>query len=114
MQVFSVVLRDAAKTWFQGLSAEKKMGWETLKEAFLAKYFPDNTLKKLWQKLTFLHQEGIGTYAYYESQILKLWIEWEKKRLKSPKTFDIAKHDNVRLKSLNSFDKAKQLAKAKD
>ena len=54
IRAFSLVLRDAAKTWFQGLSAEKKANWTTLREAFLAKYVTDNTPEKLWQKLTFL------------------------------------------------------------
>ena len=54
VKAFSLVLRDAAKIWFQGLSADKKSDWNTLKEAFLAKYVTDNTPKKLWQKLPFL------------------------------------------------------------
>ena len=77
VRAFSLVLRDAAKMWFQGLSAEKRVNWNTLRETFLAKYVTDNTPKKLWQKLTFLQQESLGSYAVYEAQFLKLWGEWE-------------------------------------
>lgn len=48
MRAFSLVLRDAAKIWYQGLAAEKKANWATLKEAFLEKYVTDNTREKLW------------------------------------------------------------------
>ena len=67
VRAFSLVLRDAAKTWFQGLSTEKKGNWNTLRETFLAKYVTDNTPKKLWQKLTFLQQDSVGSYSAYEA-----------------------------------------------
>ena len=43
IRAFSLVLRDAAKVWFQSLAADKKSDWNTLKEALLAKYVTDNT-----------------------------------------------------------------------
>ena len=57
-----IVLRDAAKAWYQSLPAETKGDWHALKEAFLAKYADDNNPEKLWQKLTFLQQDSIGSY----------------------------------------------------
>ena len=77
VRAFSLVLRDAAKTWFQGLFAEKKVNWNTLRETFLAKYVTDNTPEKLWQKLIFLQQDSVGSYSANEAQFLKLWGEWE-------------------------------------
>ena len=47
VKAFSLVLRDAAKIWFQDLAANKKCNWSMLKEAFLAKYVTDNTPEKL-------------------------------------------------------------------
>ena len=53
-RAFPLVMRDKAKVWFQGLTAEEKADWATLKDSFLIKYVTDNTLEKLWQKLTCL------------------------------------------------------------
>ena len=51
---FPLVLRDKAKIWFQGLPRDKKSNWDTLKETFLSKYVINNSLEKLWQKMTYL------------------------------------------------------------
>ena len=48
LRAFPLVMRDEAKTWFQGLIAEQKANWATLKDSFLMKYVMDNTPKKLW------------------------------------------------------------------
>ena len=77
VRAFSLVLRDAAKLWFQGLPAATKTNWDTLKEAFLEKYVTDNTPEKLWQKLCDLQQDHSGSYLAYEARFLKLWAEWE-------------------------------------
>ena len=53
LRAFPIVLREAAKIWFQGLPAAKKTDWVTLKEAFFSKYVTENSPEKLWQKLTF-------------------------------------------------------------
>ena len=54
LRFFSLVMRDEAKVWFQGLEAKQKADWATLKDSFLMKYVTDNTLEKLWQTLTCL------------------------------------------------------------
>ena len=54
LRAFPLVMRDEAKVWFQGLTAEEKADWATLKDSFLMKYVIDNTPEKLWQKLTCL------------------------------------------------------------
>ena len=77
LRAFPLVLKDEAKIWFQGLPVAKKGDWDTLKETFLAKYVTDNSPEKLWQKLTYLQQDAIGSYSAYEAQFLKLWAEWE-------------------------------------
>ena len=51
VRTFALVLREAAKTWYQGLATDKKTNWGALKTAFLEKYVTDNTPEKLWQKL---------------------------------------------------------------
>ena len=77
LKAFPMVMRDEAKTWFQGLTAEQKANWATLKESFLMKYVTGNTQEKLWQKLTCLQQDNLALYSAYEAQFLKLWTEWE-------------------------------------
>ena len=52
LRAFPLVMRDEAKFWFQGLRAEQKADWATLKDSFLMMYVTNNTPKKLWQKLT--------------------------------------------------------------
>ena len=70
-------MRDEAKVWFQGLTAEEKADWVTLKDSFLMKYVTDNNLEKLWQKLTCLQQDNLASYSAYRAQFMKLWTEWE-------------------------------------
>ena len=77
LRAFPLVMRDEAKIWFQGLTAEQKADWDTLKETFLTKYKTDNTPEKLWRKLTYLQQDNLESYFAYKAQLLKLWAEWE-------------------------------------
>ena len=58
LRAFPLVMRDEAKFWFQGLTAEEKADWSTLKDSFLMRYVTDSTPKKLWQKLTGLQQDN--------------------------------------------------------
>ena len=37
LRAFPLVMRDEAKVWFQGLMAEEKADWATLKDSFLMK-----------------------------------------------------------------------------
>ena len=126
VKAFSLVLRDTAKAWFQGLAAEQKADWETLRETFLAKYVADNTPEKLWQRLTFLQQGSLGSYACYESHFLKLWNEWEASLPEGEKTPSFLQkerflaglspilQEKVRAKFPEGFEDAKEKAKAKD
>ena len=68
-------MRDEAKVWFQGLTAEEKADWDKLKDSFLMRYVIDNTPKKIWQKLTCLQQDNLGSYLAYEAQFVKLWTK---------------------------------------
>ena len=67
LRAFPLVLRDEAKTWFQGLPGIKKSDWDTLKETFLSKYATGNNPENLWQKLSYLQQVTIGSYLAYEA-----------------------------------------------
>ena len=49
LRAFPLVLKDEAKTWFQGLLAARKGYWDPIKETFLAKYVADNSRDKLWE-----------------------------------------------------------------
>ena len=77
VRAFALVLREATKTCYQGLVADKKADWGILKAAFLEKYVTDNTPEKLWQKLCKLQQNSLGSYSLYEARFIKLWAEWE-------------------------------------
>ena len=120
------MLRDKVKIWFQGLPGDKKRDWDTLKEAFLSKYVTINSHEKLWQKVTYLQQSAIGSYALYEAQFLKLWAEWEASLPEGERAPNFLQkerflaglspvlQEKVRGKFLNNFDEAKQWAKEKD
>ena len=54
LRAFPLVMRDEANVWFQGLTAEERADWATLKDSFLMRYVIDNNPEKLWQKLTCL------------------------------------------------------------
>ena len=77
LRAFPLVLRDEAKTWFQGLPGNRKSDWETLRETFVTKYATSNNPEKLWQKFSGLQQVLIGSYPAYEAQFMKLWTAWE-------------------------------------
>ena len=62
LRAFPLVMRDEAKVWFQGLTAEQKADWATLKDSFVLKYVIDNTPEKLWQKLTCLQHDNLASY----------------------------------------------------
>ena len=47
LKAFPLVLKDEAKTWFQGLPMAKRRDWDTFKDTFLAKYVNDSSPKRL-------------------------------------------------------------------
>ena len=61
LRAFPLVMKDKAKVWFQGLTAEEKADWFMLKYSLLMKYMIDNTPEKLWQKLTCLQQDNLAS-----------------------------------------------------
>ena len=126
LRAFPLVMRDEAKLWFQGLAAEDRADWETLKESFLMRYMTDNTPEKLWHKLTYLQQDNLGSYAAYEAQFVKLWTEWaaslnegerapnflQKERFLAG--LNTLLQEKVRAKFPETFKDARQVARAKD
>ena len=48
LRAFPLVLREEAKTWFQGLPGIKKSDWDTMKETFLSRYANSSSPEKLW------------------------------------------------------------------
>ena len=47
LKAFPMVLKDEAKTWFQGLPMAKKGDWDIFKETLLAKYVNESSLERL-------------------------------------------------------------------
>ena len=92
----------------------------------MSKYVIDNTPEKLWQRLTCLQQDHLGSYSEYEAQFLKLWVEWEASLPEGESAPNFLQkerflaglspvlQEKVRGKFPENFDKAKQWAKAKD
>ena len=90
------------------------------------KYVTDNTPEKLWQKLTCLQQDNLALYSAYEAQFLKLWTKWEASLGEGERAPNFLQkerflarlnsllQEKVRGKFSETFDEAKQLAKAKD
>ena len=103
-----------------------KGDYDILKETFLAKYVTDNSPEKLWQNLTYLQRDSIGSYSAYEAQFLKLWAEWEASLPEGEKApnflqkerflagLSLVLQEKLRGKFVENFDEAKQWAKAKD
>lgn len=75
IRALPLLLREEDKTWFQGLQADKKFNWDTLKVIFMSKYGGGNNPEELWQNLSSLQQAMLGCYHAYESQFLKLWTK---------------------------------------
>ena len=126
LKAFPLVMRDKAKVWFQGLTAKENTDWVTLKGSFLMKYVTHNTPEKLWPKLTCLHQDNLASYWVYEAQIPKLWTEWEASLNKGERAPNFLQkerflarlnpllQEKVQGKFPETFDKARQWARAKD
>ena len=90
------------------------------------KYVTDNTLEKLWQKLTCLQQDNLASYSAYEAQLLKLWGEWEASLSEGERAPSFLQkerflaglnpllQEKVQVEFRETFDKARQWARAKD
>ena len=89
VRAFPLVLKETAKTWFQGLAADRKNGWERIKEAFLAEYGGRDNPRELWKRISSLQQETLGSYQTYEAQFLKMWTEWEASLPQGERTPDL-------------------------
>ena len=60
---FPLVLKDKAKTWFEGLPMAKRRDWDTFKDTFLAKYINESSPERLWEKLLQLQYDTLGLYS---------------------------------------------------
>lgn len=126
LRAFPLVLRDEAKTWFQGLPGTRKCDWDTLKETFLSRYATSNDPEKLWQKLSYLQQSTLGSYPGYEAQFLKHWTEWEASLPEGERAPNFLQkerflaalspilQEKVKGKFPENFKEAMQLARVKD
>ena len=90
------------------------------------KYVTDNTPEKLWQKLTCLKQDNLASYSAYEAQFMKLWTQWEASLGEGERAPNFLQkerflaginpllQEKMRGKFPETFEIAKQLARAKD
>ena len=126
LRAFPLVLRDEAKTWFQGLQPNERSSWENLKQAFLSRYGGGDNPEDMWKRLTALQQSTLGSYAAYEAQFLKLWNQWVTALLEGEMAPNFLKKERfiaglhpilqqkVRGKFPETFEEAMQWAKLKD
>jgi hypothetical protein len=67
MKAFSFSLADRAKDWLYEIPAGRITSWDTMKKAFLEKYFPASKVITLRKKLSGIEQAHDESYgAYYE------------------------------------------------
>ncbi|MDD0245692.1 retrotransposon gag domain-containing protein, partial [Shigella flexneri] len=67
MRAFPFSLADRAKDWLYELPAGRITSWETMRKAFLEKYFPASKVITLRKKLSGIEQAHDESYAaYYE------------------------------------------------
>ena len=90
------------------------------------KYVTDNTPEKLWQKVTYLQQDNLASYLVYEAKFVKLWAEWEASLNEGERAPNFLQkegflaglnpllQEKVRGKFPETFNEARQLARAKD
>lgn len=76
IRAFPLVLREEARTWYQGLEGATTQDWEALKCAFLQRFQHQESPEEVWRKLQELQQASLNDYESYETQFVRLWGKW--------------------------------------
>ena len=76
VRAFSLVLREEARTWYQGLGCATTQDWEALKGAFLQRFQHQESPEEVWRKLQELQQASSSDYETYETHFVRLWDKW--------------------------------------
>ena len=72
LKAFPLVIKGEAKVWYNNISKPIKEDWSLLKESFLARYAPKESVQDLLEALQWLRQEDLQSYVFYEEAFLHL------------------------------------------
>ena len=76
LRAFPLVLREEARTWYETLAANVTREWDTLNQAFSARFGRGDTPKGIWKKLLQLRQANLQDFSNYEAKFVELWGRW--------------------------------------
>ena len=76
LDMFEVVLRKDASTWFASLSEEVRRSYEGVTDQFKRYYFNPQSNQKLWQDIVSHKQKDLDDYYTYKQEFLRLWAVW--------------------------------------
>ena len=66
LKAFPLVIKGEAKAWYNNISKPIKEDWSRLKESFLERYVPKETVQELLEALQWLQQTDLQSYSSYE------------------------------------------------
>ncbi|MCO5559747.1 hypothetical protein L7F22_013349 [Adiantum nelumboides] len=126
LRAFPLVLREGAKAWYQTLAPEERRDWETLKTAFIEEFRHQEPPEEIWRQLLELRQTSPNDYRSYEGKFSNLWEKWCASLGEGERAPECLKKDcflaglypilreKVKVKFLDTFEKAMAYAKEKD
>ncbi|MCO5569333.1 hypothetical protein L7F22_023045 [Adiantum nelumboides] len=126
LRAFPLVLREGAKAWYQTLAPEERRDWETLKTAFIEEFRHQEPPEEIWRQLMELRQTSPNDYRSYEGKFSNLWEKWCASLGEGERAPKCLKKDcflaglypilqeKVKVKFLDTFEKAMAYAREKD
>lgn len=76
LDMFELVLRRDASTWFQSLPAPARVDYRGVIQLFRDNYFTPLNTQKLWQEIVAHRQKNLEDYLSYKQEFLRLWTLW--------------------------------------
>ena len=70
LKAFPLVIKGEAKVWYNNISKPIKEDWSRLKESFLERYVPKESVQELLEALQWLQQTDLQSYSSYEKVFL--------------------------------------------
>ena len=72
LKAIPFVMKGEAKAWYNNIGKPIKEDWNLLKESFLERYAPKESVQDLLEALQGLQQEDLQSYVFYEEEFLHL------------------------------------------
>ncbi|MCO5597260.1 hypothetical protein L7F22_051336 [Adiantum nelumboides] len=126
LRAFPLVLREGAKAWYQTLAPEERRDWETLKTAFIEEFCHQEPPEEIWRQLLELRQTSPNDCKSFEGKFSNLWEKWCVSLGEGERAPECLKKDcflaglypilreKVKVKFLDTFEKAMAYAREKD